>query len=118
MTTAQLTRLVRAAGREPLERDTLYNIVNIPPMGSKEAADKKVAELRGLGVTNYFVMSQQTNTRFWLYADGRRARGLLLQQLPADRIRDLEERDASWQHVTALASTLSADELLGLDATT
>src|SRR5215475_8322482 len=28
MTTAQLTRLVRAAGREPLERDTLYNIVN------------------------------------------------------------------------------------------
>ncbi len=32
MTTAQLTRLVRAAGREPLERDTLYNIVNIPPV--------------------------------------------------------------------------------------
>src|ERR1700752_2157429 len=30
MTTAQLTRLVRAAGREPLERDTLYNIVNTP----------------------------------------------------------------------------------------
>jgi aminodeoxyfutalosine synthase len=30
MTTAQLTRLVRAAGREPLERDTFYNIVNVP----------------------------------------------------------------------------------------
>jgi aminodeoxyfutalosine synthase len=30
MTTAALTRLVRAAGREPLERDTFYNIVNIP----------------------------------------------------------------------------------------
>ena len=28
MTTVALTRLVRAAGREPLERDTLYNIVN------------------------------------------------------------------------------------------
>lgn len=65
--------------------------------------------------TNYFVMSQQTNTRFWLYADGRRARGLLLQQLPADRLRDTEERDASWQHITALAGTLSADELLSLD---
>ncbi|AEA66421.1 MULTISPECIES: Hsp33 family molecular chaperone HslO [Pseudomonas] len=65
--------------------------------------------------TNYFVMSQQTNTRFWLYADGRRARGLLLQQLPADRLRDAEERDASWQHINALASTLSADELLSLD---
>src|SRR5688572_1989415 len=31
MTTAQLTRLVRMAGREPLERDTFYNIVNVPP---------------------------------------------------------------------------------------
>ena len=30
MTTAALSRLVRAAGREPLERDTFYNIVNIP----------------------------------------------------------------------------------------
>ncbi len=34
MTTAQLTRLVRNAGREPLERDTLYNIVNVPELAS------------------------------------------------------------------------------------
>ncbi|WP_025128468.1 Hsp33 family molecular chaperone HslO [Pseudomonas sp. PH1b] len=65
--------------------------------------------------TNYFVMSQQTGTRFWLYADGRSARGLLLQQLPADRLRDPQEREDNWQHLTALASTLSADELLSLD---
>ena len=32
MTTAGLTRLVRAAGREPYERDTLYNIVNVPAL--------------------------------------------------------------------------------------
>ena len=30
MSTAQLGRLVRAAGREPFERDTLYNIVRTP----------------------------------------------------------------------------------------
>ena len=30
MTTAALSRMVRAAGREPLERDTFYNIVDIP----------------------------------------------------------------------------------------
>lgn len=30
--------------------------------------------------TNYFVMSQQVGTRFWLNADGQRARGLLLQR--------------------------------------
>jgi molecular chaperone Hsp33 len=65
--------------------------------------------------TNYFVMSQQVGTRFWLNADGRHARGLLLQQLPADRLKDDEERAASWQHITTLASTLTADELLSLD---
>jgi 2-iminoacetate synthase ThiH len=38
MTTAGLTRLVRAAGREPFERDTLYNIVNVPPIETPEPA--------------------------------------------------------------------------------
>ena len=65
--------------------------------------------------SNYFVNSAQLPTRFWLYADGQRARGMLLQQLPADRITDTDEREASWQHVVALASTLTAEELLGLD---
>ena len=65
--------------------------------------------------TNYFVMSQQIGTRIKLCTDGRRARGLLLQQLPADRLKDEEERAASWQHLTALATTLTTDELLSLD---
>src|SRR5690554_2507167 len=65
--------------------------------------------------SNYFVNSAQLPTRFWLYADGQRARGMLLQQLPADRLPDAEEREASWHHVIALAATLSAEELLGLD---
>lgn len=60
--------------------------------------------------TNYFIQSQQLNTRFWLDARDGRARGLLLQQLPADRQRDEEERDESWQHVIAMAGTLSTDE--------
>ncbi|EPN62154.1 Hsp33-like chaperonin [Pseudomonas syringae pv. actinidiae ICMP 18807] len=54
-------------------------------------------------------------TRFWLKADGHRARGLLLQQLPAAQITDPEERDASWEHVVTLASTLTAEEMLSLD---
>ncbi len=65
--------------------------------------------------TNYFVNSAQLPTRFWLYADGQRARGMLLQQLPADCLPDPDEREESWQRVIALASTLSAEELLGLD---
>ena len=59
--------------------------------------------------------SQQVGTKFWLNADGKRARGLLLQQLPADRIKDDDERTDSWRKLTALAGTLTAEELLGLD---
>ncbi|UVE17597.1 Hsp33 family molecular chaperone HslO [Pseudomonas sp. LS44] len=66
-------------------------------------------------LSQYFASSEQLPTRFWLHADGSRARGLLLQQLPADRLKEAEERAASWQHVTTLADTLSAEELLGLD---
>lgn len=66
----------------------------------------------------YFASSEQLPTRFWLRADARRACGLLLQQLPADRIKDAEDREASWQHVRALADTLSGEELLGLDPET
>jgi hypothetical protein len=39
-------------------------IVYIPPQGSKEAADKKAGELRGLGVNNYFVMSDSSPLRW------------------------------------------------------
>ncbi|WPC05441.1 Hsp33 family molecular chaperone HslO [Pseudomonas benzenivorans] len=66
-------------------------------------------------LTNYFATSEQLPTRFWLCADGQRARGLLLQQLPADRLKEAEARAASWQHLATLADTLSAEELLGLD---
>lgn len=66
-------------------------------------------------LTSYFALSEQLATRFWLNADGTRARGLLLQQLPVDRLKDPEDREASWQHVTTLAGTLTAEELLSLD---
>ncbi|TLX61294.1 Hsp33 family molecular chaperone HslO [Stutzerimonas nosocomialis] len=66
-------------------------------------------------LSDYFATSEQLPTRFWLNADGRRACGMLLQQLPADRIKDAEARQANWQHLTTLADTLTAEELLGLD---
>ena len=69
-------------------------------------------------LSSYFASSEQLPTRFWLAADGRRACGMLLQQLPADRIRDGEEREASWEHLRTLADTLSTEELLGLNTQT
>jgi molecular chaperone Hsp33 len=65
-------------------------------------------------LSNYFATSEQLPTRFWLNADGRRARGFLLQQLPADKHKDKESREANWEHLTALGNTLTAEELLGL----
>ncbi|KAF1052300.1 MAG: 33 kDa chaperonin [Stenotrophomonas maltophilia] len=69
-------------------------------------------------LSSYFATSEQLPTRFWLNADNRHARGLLLQQLPADRLKDADARAESWQHVTTLADTLTAEELLGLDNAT
>lgn len=69
-------------------------------------------------LSDYFAQSEQLPTRFWLSADGRRARGLLLQALPPERLKEPEARAASWQHLTTLADTLTAEEMLGLDNAT
>ena len=66
-------------------------------------------------LSGYFATSEQLPTRFWLNADGRRARGLLLQQLPPARVKDAQAHQESWEHVITLADTLTAEELLGLD---
>jgi hypothetical protein len=38
-------------------QDVTSYLVNIPPQPSKDAADRKAAELRGLGITNFFIMA-------------------------------------------------------------
>lgn len=40
--------------------DISSHIVYIPPQGSKDAAEKKAAELKNLGVTNYFIMNDNS----------------------------------------------------------
>jgi hypothetical protein len=39
-------------------------LVNIPPQGSKEAADRKAAELRNLGITNFFIVRDDSPMKF------------------------------------------------------
>ena len=62
----------------------------------------------------YFQQSEQLGTRLWLAADGTRAAGMLLQQLPAQLVTDNHERQAHWDHAVTLAATLKQDELLSL----
>ncbi|MFG0380344.1 Hsp33 family molecular chaperone HslO [Pseudomonas sp. zbq_18] len=104
------------AGLRELMPDGVLAITVDPRQGQRYQG---IVDLEGESLaeclSNYFATSEQLATRFWLHADGQRARGLLLQQLPAERLREPEEREASWQHVLTLADTLSAEELLGLD---
>jgi hypothetical protein len=47
----------RQTHRTITSTDVTSYMVMIPPQGSKEAADRKAAELKALGVTNFFIMS-------------------------------------------------------------
>lgn len=62
----------------------------------------------------YFAQSEQLKTRIWLAADGQRAGGLLLQQLPTQVIRDETLRLEQWNHACSLATTVQDEELLEL----
>lgn len=64
-------------------------------------------------LTAYFAHSEQLPTRLWLFADQDRAAGLLLQALPPTA--EHPAAPDAWQTAEALASTISADELLNLD---
>jgi molecular chaperone Hsp33 len=65
---------------------------------------------------SYFRQSEQLPTRIWLAADGARAGGLFLQELPTAAA--VEERAAQWQHLNALAETVTPEELLTLPGDT
>jgi pyruvate/2-oxoglutarate dehydrogenase complex dihydrolipoamide acyltransferase (E2) component len=45
-------------------QDVTSWLVHIPPQGSKEAADRKAAELRNLGVTNFFIMQGDSPLKY------------------------------------------------------
>ena len=63
---------------------------------------------------DYFLQSEQLNTRFWLAASGECAAGLMLQQLPAQLNQDASARDEQWQHTVVLAETIEVSDLLSL----
>lgn len=66
-------------------------------------------------LANYFDSSEQLPSRFRLLADGRTARGFMLQALPSDRQPDPADRDESWNRLSTLADTLTVEELMALD---
>lgn len=62
----------------------------------------------------YFQQSEQLPTRLWLASGNNRAAGLLLQRLP-NQLAGTDANTQMWEHLEALASTLTMEELLNLD---
>ncbi len=67
-------------------------------------------------LTAYFARSEQLPTRLWLYCDGQRAGGLLLQALPPSAERT--PRPDAWETAEHLAETITDTELFELDHAT
>ena len=62
----------------------------------------------------YFRQSEQLPTRLWLASGNNRAAGLLLQRLP-NQLAGTDANAQMWEHLEALATTLTLEELLNLD---
>jgi molecular chaperone Hsp33 len=92
--------------------------ITIDPVGGQRYQGIVALEGNSLAacLEAYFQRSEQLPTRVWLAADGERAAGLLLQELPGTG--EIERKREQWQHLTTLAQTVQAEELLGLPAET
>lgn len=122
-------------GAEISEQAGLQQLVNAHGEGrfaiTLDPTDKKpgqqayqgIVALEGESVAtvieNYMMRSEQLDTRLWLAADDKVARGLLLQKLPDEggNVAPLADSDV-WNRTVTLASTLNQQELLGTDIMT
>lgn len=75
-----------------------------------------IVEWKGSSLTesieNYFLQSEQLPTRLWLAVDEKFGAGLMLQVMPKE---NPEVYHHDWEHLTILANTITAPELLTLD---
>lgn len=67
---------------------------------------------------DYFQQSEQIRTRIWLFADGKRAGGMLVQAMPASASASSLSSDLTedWERIIHLTETLTAEEALTLSA--
>ena len=62
--TAPLELADRQSQEEVAAQEITSYMVMIPPLGSKDAANTKAAELKAQGVTNYFIINDTTPTKW------------------------------------------------------
>lgn len=106
-----------AAGAAELMGESARLVMTIDGEDRERYQGIVAADPQGIAATveAYFMQSEQLPTRIWLAVDGQRISAFLLQQLPGERQSDAARKD-DWAHVTALADTLTQEELLQLPA--
>ena len=79
----------------------------------------------GSVIENYMLRSEQMDTRLWLAADDKVARGLLLQKLPRHSGKEDQTKQATeaedletWNRAAMLGQTVKREELLSTDIST
>ncbi|MDB5800812.1 MAG: hypothetical protein JWL63_1751 [Rhodocyclales bacterium] len=86
--------------------------VNIPPQGGKAGADRRAAELKNLGLDDFFIVQDAGDNRFAISLGLFRAEGLAQRQLET-----LQKRGVKGATVTARESANGARvELIGASA--
>jgi len=95
----------------PLLREAVLSINLEPADGGAPYQGIVQFQENGLAASleDYFKLSEQLDTRFWLASNEQFCGGLMLQRMPGQ----LADNDA-WNRIISLASTVSGDELLGL----
>ena len=82
-----------------------------PYQGIVALEGNSVAEV----LQTYMRQSEQLETRLWLASNDTAVAGLLLQRLPGEGGKDIASPDdAAWEHLLALARTVTSEELLEL----
>lgn len=116
---ANLKQLVNAHGKGRFVI-TLDPVDKLPGQQPYQGIVPLDGESVAVAIENYMLRSEQLDTRLWLAADDRVARGLLLQKLPRDGGTGSQTADdaEAWHHTVTLASTVRTEELLSTDINT
>lgn len=81
-----------------------------PYQGIVELAGSSLAEC----LQAYFEQSEQLGSVFYFASDKGNVVGLMLQQLPAQLHKNVDERSRHWEHFSTLTRTITDEELLSL----
>jgi molecular chaperone Hsp33 len=122
--TATVTELLNATGVGRFVI-TLDPKDKVPGQQPYQGVVPLVGENIAAVIENYMLRSEQMDTKLWLAADDKVARGLLLQKLPRNSAIEgqvaqaTEEEDIeTWNRALALGGTLKSEELLSVDVET